>query len=249
MEHARRLDPGEDTSAASWRRPACPPICAAVRVRSVNAVARAYVEELAARPDVEAVILFGSQARGDSRPDSDVDLLVLVAEGYRRAWDERDGQAFELLFLSADVARDYLGQNLDTAAEFWASAQILFEHDGRASRLRDQVQEMLAAGKPALDEGTLTSSRFNAEDQLRAAEGLALHDAATASAVLHNKVLELTGSYFDVRQRWTPSLKRRVAEIANTDPELHALLTAFYAVRFAEQLELARKMVPLVYET
>lgn len=30
------------------------------------------------------VILFGSMARGDARPDSDVDLLVVVADGTRR---------------------------------------------------------------------------------------------------------------------------------------------------------------------
>ena len=146
------------------------------------------------------MILFGSQARGDSRPNSDVDLLVLVPDGYRRAVDEREGQAFELLFLSEDVARGYFHQNLDTAAEFWASAQILFERDGGASRLGAEVQKVLAAGKPALDDATLTSSRFNSEDQLRAVEGMATRDAVTASGMLHNKVLELTASYFDVRQ-------------------------------------------------
>ena len=73
-----------------------------------------YVEEVAARPDVAAVILLVSRARGDSRPDSDVDLVVLVPKGHRRAFDERDGQAFELLFLSEAVARDQFLQNLDT---------------------------------------------------------------------------------------------------------------------------------------
>lgn len=194
------------------------------------------------------MILFGSQARGDSRPNSDVDLVLLVPSGYRRAVDERDGQAFELMFLSEDVARGYFQQNLDTAAEFWATAQILYERDGGASRLRAEIQKVLAAGKPALDEGTLTSSRFNSEDQLRAVEGQAAHDAVTAAAMLHNKVLELTASYFDVRRRWTPSLKTRISAIAKAEPELHARLMAFYAAPFDEQLALAREMVPLVYE-
>lgn len=57
------------------------------------------------------------------------------------------------------------------------------------------------------------------------------------------------GSYFNVRQRWTPSVKRRISVIAETDPELHARLTAFYAADFDEQLALARKMVLLVYDT
>ncbi|HZA51691.1 MAG TPA: nucleotidyltransferase domain-containing protein [Myxococcaceae bacterium] len=214
----------------------------------MKAAAQEYVDELAARQEVSAVILFGSQARGDSRPNSDVDLVVLVPSGYRRAVDEREGQAFELLFLSEDVARGYFRQNLDTAAEFWASAQILFERDGVASRLRAEIQEVLAAGKPPLDEGTLTSSRFNSEDQLRAVEVLAVRDAVTAEAMLHNKVLELTGSYFDVRQRWTPSLKTRISAIAEAEPELHARLTAFYAATFQEKLALAREMIPLVYE-
>jgi hypothetical protein len=214
----------------------------------MDAVGLAYVEELAARPEVGAVILFGSQAHGDARPDSDIDLIVLVAGGYRRAVDERDGQAFELLFLGPDVARGYFEQNPDTAAEFWATAQILFDRDGAAARLRAAVQVMLAAGKPGLDEGTLTSSRFNSEDQLRAVAARAAHDPVTASALLHNKVLELTASYFDVRRRWTPGLKRRMAAIAELDPDLHARLTAFYGAEFDEQLALAREMVPLVYE-
>jgi hypothetical protein len=107
---------------------------------------------------------------------------------------------------------------------------------------------VLAGGKPALDEETLRSSRFNAEDQLRAAEARVAGDRVTASAMLHNKVLELTGSYFDVRQRWTPSLKRRISAIAQSDPELHARLTAFYTADFEQQLALAREMIPLVYE-
>lgn len=146
------------------------------------------------------------------------------------------------------MALGYFRQNLDVAAEFWAGAQILFERDGAASRLRARVQELLAAGKPALEEGTLSTSRFNSEDQLRAVGALAAYDPVTARAVLHNKVLELTASYFDVRRRWTPSLKHRVAAIADADAELHSRLTAFYAASFDEQLALAREMVPLVYD-
>jgi hypothetical protein len=215
----------------------------------MNAATREYVEELTAQPDVGAVIMFGSQARGDARPDSDVDLVVLVPEGYRRALDQRDGQAVELMYLSEDAALGYFSQNLDTAAEFWASAQILFDREGAGARLRNEAQQLLAAGKPPLDEGTLTTSRFNSEDQLRAVEALAPRDPVAATAVLHNKVLELTGSYFDVRQRWTPSLKHRIPAIAEADVELHARLTAFYEADFEEQLALAREMIPLVYDS
>ena len=39
----------------------------------------ALVAYLAAQPDVLAAYLFGSYARGDARPDSDVDLAVLLS--------------------------------------------------------------------------------------------------------------------------------------------------------------------------
>ena len=45
-----------------------------------------YSRELRERfPDnIEGVVVFGSKARGDDRPDSDVDLLVVLREGDRQ---------------------------------------------------------------------------------------------------------------------------------------------------------------------
>ena len=52
----------------------------AARNSEVAAVTRRVVRWAAARPDVRAVGLAGSQARGTPRPDSDVDLVLLVDE-------------------------------------------------------------------------------------------------------------------------------------------------------------------------
>ena len=42
----------------------------------------------------EKLILFGSQARGDAREDSDWDLLVLLNKNGKHKWDDFDKYAF-----------------------------------------------------------------------------------------------------------------------------------------------------------
>jgi predicted nucleotidyltransferase len=46
----------------------------------------AIVQRLAAQPEVVRVILFGSRARGDSGPRSDIDLAIEAPNATRRQW-------------------------------------------------------------------------------------------------------------------------------------------------------------------
>ena len=64
-----------------------------------------FVEELASDPTTRGVLLFGSQARGTARPDSDADLAIVVDQpGYVMGVAERDGQEFEWVHLSEATA-------------------------------------------------------------------------------------------------------------------------------------------------
>src|SRR3954464_2997432 len=113
----------------------------------MNDAIQRFVDELAADPAVWGVILFGSHARGNARPDSDADLMILVeADQFEMGFAEHDGQKFELLRLSEAVAIRYATDNPDNAADFWQVAQILHDPDDAAARLRDRSAEMLAAG-------------------------------------------------------------------------------------------------------
>jgi predicted nucleotidyltransferase len=56
------------------------------RAHKVREAIAAMVRTIASRFDPDMIILFGSYARGDAGPDSDVDLLVVMAvEGSKRA--------------------------------------------------------------------------------------------------------------------------------------------------------------------
>ena len=78
----------------------------------MNNVYDEFVEDLKKRSDVLGIILFGSWARGNNRPDSDVDLVVILKEGFRRTVEYRGSQAFEIIytigkFIARRIIYDY----------------------------------------------------------------------------------------------------------------------------------------------
>ena len=81
----------------------------------LNRMVAAIVE--AADPD--RVILFGSRARGDARPDSDVDLIVIEAEPFGPDRDRFD-EINRLMRAVGDlgVAKDVLVYSRDEV-EYW----------------------------------------------------------------------------------------------------------------------------------
>src|SRR3954465_12264932 len=138
----------------------------------MNEAIQRFVDELAADPAVRGIILFGSHARGNARPDSDADLVILgERDHFEMGFAERDGQKFELLRWSEAVAIRYATDNPDNAADFWQVAEILYDPNGAAARLRDHAAVLLADGKPRMDEARRAWSRWAAEDRLRAAAG------------------------------------------------------------------------------
>jgi hypothetical protein len=54
---------------------------------SLRAELRSILPDLQERYGVEGLWIFGSRARGDSREDSDLDLLVQVPSGRLSLWD------------------------------------------------------------------------------------------------------------------------------------------------------------------
>lgn len=75
---------------------------------NAEALLQQMVETLVREATPEAIILFGSRARGDARPDSDVDLLVVESEPFspqrsRRKEAARLYMALRGLSVSKDI--------------------------------------------------------------------------------------------------------------------------------------------------
>lgn len=71
-------------------------------------VRRPIVDEFAAKAReacgdaIEEIILFGSVARGDDRPDSDIDILVITSDEDFRLREYLTGLAFDLLMQTGE---------------------------------------------------------------------------------------------------------------------------------------------------
>ncbi len=216
----------------------------------MNEATQKFIEELMQRADVVGVIMFGSWARGNNRPDSDVDLVVVLTEDYRRTVEHRDGQAFEIIYTTEKGAFDYWESHKDDAAGLWAVAKVLFDKDGTIKRLETKIKEVLDAGKKSIDEYQLGQFRFDAGDILKYVESILASDSTSANLILTNKIFALTELFFDIRQMWTPAPKQRLEEIQKISPDFYALLTRFYQeqITLKDKLEIAKKIVPIVFE-
>lgn len=216
----------------------------------MNDATQKFLDELKQRTDVVGVIMFGSWARGNNRTDSDVDLVVILTEGYRRTVEHRDGQAFEIIYTTEKAAFDYWESHKDDAAGLWAVAKILFDKDGTIERLKNKITQVLDAGKKLIDEYQLVQFRFDAEDILKYVESILASDPTSANLILTNKIFALTELFFDIRQIWTPAPKQRLAEVKKISPDFYTLLNEFYQeqISLKDKLVVTNKIVPVVFE-
>ena len=87
---------------------------------------RAEIKEIVARHSGRSVAIFGSVARGDERPGSEIDFLVEL---------EHEARPFEILAIGAEL-EEVLGTSV---------------HIGRPSLLRDDVRDRVTAEAVSLD--------------------------------------------------------------------------------------------------
>jgi predicted nucleotidyltransferase len=216
----------------------------------MNETANNFIEELKSREDVLGIILFGSWARGNNRPDSDIDLVVILDKGYQRTIENRDGQIFEIIFSTRESVLEYWKSNRDDCAGLWEVAKILYDKDGIVKELQSEVSVILKEGKKSINKLQLEQFRFDAEDQVKVSGLLFDKDSTTANFILTNKVFALTSLFFNIRQLWIPAPKQRLGKIKEIKPALHSALQDFYreGETFKNKLEIAKKIIDLVFE-
>ena len=209
-----------------------------------------FTEELKQRDDVVGIILFGSWARGNQRVGSDVDLLIILKDGCQRTVATYDGQVFEIIYITKDLALEYYKSHKDDCADLWAVAKVLYEKEGVVTKIRTEVDKILRDGKSCINTLQLEQYLFDAQDQINFSSQIMASDSATANFILTNKVFTLTSLFFDIRQLWTPAPKQRLQKIKEVKPELYTALENFYGNKstFEAKVTSAKEIVRLTFE-
>lgn len=103
--------------------------------QAVDQAARRFTREVAREFDVAEVVLFGSLARGENRPDSDVDLAVLL-HGQRGS---RIDAALRMAAIAFDVLLEtgVVIEPLPLWEDEWAHAET-FANPALLERIRQE---------------------------------------------------------------------------------------------------------------
>lgn len=107
----------------------------------------------AKKPEVTAVYLYGSQARGDARPDSDIDLAVLVAEKSRISPHiEYSSDLAELTNKEVEI-QDLKICNVDFTHRVLAEGVLIFSNNEPERIIfEEKIMHLYFDLKPGLDE-------------------------------------------------------------------------------------------------
>jgi uncharacterized protein len=108
---------------------------AAAKVSADETIVRETVQRLVKALHPERIYLFGSRARGDARPDSDYDLLVVVREregpglameqrAHQAIWDV--GAAADVVIVTDDYYRWMLGAKASLPATVEREGRLLY---------------------------------------------------------------------------------------------------------------------------
>lgn len=199
---------------------------------------------------VNAVVLFGSHAAKRARSDSDVDLLVIVQDGFEQTSKTYKGQLFEITFVTEQATCDWWQSNTDHCVTLWRCAKVLHSKNDTAERLRRFAEAIEEKGKPAMSLEEVAQKHRAASYQLDSLTALATQDPPAANLVLGEKISEYVRDYFDVLGLWTPAPKERPAMIRSHDAQVGSLLDAFAHPTLAldQKLKTARALVDLIFQ-
>ncbi|MBI2030786.1 nucleotidyltransferase domain-containing protein [Candidatus Kaiserbacteria bacterium] len=108
---------------------------------------QAFIDNESHKQDVLGVALFGSWARGDNRPDSDIDLFILTTDREQRAIEKVGMFNIEMVCTSEDLARKFAFKRTDPPMQAWEITHKQFDIEDAVRAARSLMVTDVAAAE------------------------------------------------------------------------------------------------------
>lgn len=174
---------------------------------------QALVQELTRVHHAHTVILYGSRARGDATPESDVDVVAFadVSE------TSRDARLWHGLYLDAFVHPTALASETELDMMKLLGGQVLLDERKLAGPLLERLADLERRGPVPLLETEQRMRRVWAEKTLaRIARG-----DLEAHYRHHWLLYQLLEDYYALRATWYPGPKLAFQDLQRHDPETY----------------------------
>lgn len=202
---------------------------------------------------VIGVLLAGSLARGDALPGSDVDLVLLVAEGVPTEFrtERRDGILVERSYLDEAAAREQLAAQ-PMRVYTYLDGRVLRDDSGGLTRLADQARVLYAAFRTSPKERQdIAYWLRSARDKIHAAlDAGDLLRAAYWTSTTSWKLLEGLWAAHDRPMPAGGGVWAHLGDLGGVTPglakDLHVLFLGETAARSAAMVALIDATLPLL---
>lgn len=178
--------------------------------------------------EVVGILLYGSRARGEATPTSDVDALVFVAGGERGGLRGTSaGTDLDVEIVPVDAT-----EGLDPAAYIHLGGGVpLHDPTGVVGAFLGRVEAHRARGPKALTPDEVIRYQVWTQRMLARIERHLDTDPALGTFQLSWLLTTLMELYFQLRSLWTRSAKESLRHWATEAPELRGLWDEYAAAR------------------
>lgn len=215
----------------------------------MNNVVEEFYNKLKENDNILGIILFGSWARGNSRLDSDIDLIVIKKEGFKKTVEVYKEVPFEIIYTTEQSIKDYWKNSPDSCVEVWNIAKIIFDRNGVINELKKYADDIKKEGKRLLSENELNNIKFDVYDQIRASESLIFSNPSTAYMIANSILINLCKQYFDVYRIWTPPIKQMLDVLQTVNPEIVENINKFYGTTELKiQIVILKNIADIVFK-
>jgi predicted nucleotidyltransferase len=185
-------------------------------VAAVSAEIERLALDVLTAHDCHTVILYGSRARGDATPRSDVDLLCVRDEGPSL----RDARVVEGLYLDAFVYGEAALATIDPALLRVRGGVVIRERQGYGARLLEQIEALYQRGPLPVPEDERRALTVWARKMLDRIAGRSDVERDYRRMFLLVRALE---DYFGLRNIWYGGEKEALAWLRQHDGQAYAL--------------------------